>query len=518
MVASRLPGLTLAPLRDRVDRHGLALRQRNREARAAPLASAQDVLQAITLSIVVVEALVMVVLAVMFTAVWLRLREPGTWLLAIGFAVASGWYFLSGRAPNTGADIDTLTERVSAAAVGVAILLRVFGVALYLGWPAGWMRRFVLLCCLPALASIAWLAVGGALSHRSYHVAGLLPYLGVAMLAFERARQEPGNAHGLLGVALLTLPLLPFALAAAGVDTGDLRYYTGVAVIAFGMLVLTVSLLRRHRALAREIERRTEAEAQLRDANQRLEARVAERTAHLHELVAGLESFNRGVSHDLRGPLGGMAQLARTAVDAMARGDATLATRALPLIAEQCDASVKMVNAMLELARVGDAPAQRVPVQLARVVESAIDEVRLAQPEARVANVRCGAMPGVLLADPVLLRTALVNLIGNAVKFSSDADEPCIEVNTTVDGHDVVVCVKDNGCGFPAELAPRLFEPFFRAPGARQQGHGLGLSVARRAVEAMGGRIWAEPRAGRGAELCFRLGDVLSDTSMPAPA
>ena len=47
-------------------------------------------------------------------------------------------------------------------------------------------------------------------------------------------------------------------------------------------------------------------------------------------------------------------------------------------------------------------------------------------------------MPGVLLADPVLLRTALVNLIGNAVKFSSDADEPCIEVNTTVDGHDVV--------------------------------------------------------------------------------
>ena len=106
----------------------------------------------------------MVVLAVMFTAVWLRSREPGTWLLAIGFAVASGWYFLSPRAPNTGADIDTLAERVSAAAVGVAILLRAIGVALYLGWSAGWMRRFVLLCCLPALASIAWLAVGGVLA------------------------------------------------------------------------------------------------------------------------------------------------------------------------------------------------------------------------------------------------------------------------------------------------------------------------------------------------------------------
>ena len=77
-----------------------------------------------------------------------------------------------------------------------------------------------------------------------------------------------------------------------------------------------------------------------------------------------------------------------------------------------------MVNAMLELARVGDAPAQRVPVQLARVVESAIDEVRLAQPAARVANVRCSAMPGVLLTDPVLLRTALVNLIGPVARVS----------------------------------------------------------------------------------------------------
>jgi len=468
-------------------------------------------------SIVVFEALVMVVLAVMFAAVWLRAREPGTGLLAIGFATAAVWFFFSGLAPNIGPDIDTLAERAAAIGIGAGIVLRTLGVAIYLGWPSGWMRRFVLLCFVPVLACIAWLAAGGVLSHRSFHIAGPLPYLGVALLAFRRAREEPGNAHGLLGVALLSLPLLPFVLAAAGVNPADLRYYTGVSAIIFGMLVLTVSLLRRYGALAGEIERRTEAEAQLLDANHRLEARVGERTAHLHELIAGLESFNRGVSHDLRGPLGGMSQLARTAVDAMARGDAVLASRALPLIADQCDASVKMVNAMLELARMGDAPAQRVPVELARVVESAIDEVRLAQPEARVATLRCGAMPGVL-ADPVLLRTALVNLIGNAVKFSLDAEAPCIEVNAEVDGRDVLVCVKDNGCGFPAELAPRLFEPFFRAPGVRAQGHGLGLSVARRAVEAMGGRIWAQPRAERGAELCFRLGDALLPVAMHAPA
>lgn len=469
------------------------------------------------LSVIVVESLVMAVLAVMFAAVWLRSREPGTWLLSIGFAVAAVWYHFSGLAPNTGEGIDTLPERLSGIAVGVAILLRTGGVVLYLGWPKDGLRHVVLLCSVPAVASMAWMAMGGTLSHRAFHVAGLLPYLGAAVLAFDRARAEPGNAHALLGLALLTLPLLPFALGVAGVPPDQLKYYTGVAVIVFGMLVLTVSLLRRHRALAAEVARRVAAEAQLRDANQRLELRVGERTAHLHELIGGLESFARGVSHDLRGPLGGMSQLAQTAADAMARGDATLATRALPLIASQCDASVKMVSAMLELARMGEAQAQRVPVELAQVVESAIDEVRLAHPEARDAALHCGAMPAQLMADPVLLRTALVNLIGNAVKFSSAADAPRIDVDATVEGSGVVVTVRDNGCGFPAELAPRLFEPFFRAPGVSALGHGLGLSIARRAVEAMGGRIWAAAQPGQGAQISFRLADALVEP-MAAPA
>lgn len=466
------------------------------------------------MSVIVVVSLVMAVLAVMFAAVWLRSREPGTWLLSIGFAVAAGWYHLSDLAPNTGAGIDTVPERVSAIVVGIAILLRTGGVVLYLGWPKGALRHVVVGCSLPAVACLVWMAFGGGLTHRAFHVAGLLPYLGAAVLAFDRARSEPGNAHALLGLALLTLPLLPFALGFAGVPPDQLKYYTGVAVIVFGMLVLTVSLLRRHRALVSEVARRVASEAQLRDANHRLEARVSERTAHLHELIGGLESFTRGVSHDLRGPLGGMSQLAYTAAEAMARGDATLATRALPLIASQCDASVKMVNAMLELARVGEAQVQRVAVNLRAVVASSFDEVRLAHPEARGASLRCGAMPASLQADPVLLRTALVNLIGNAVKFSSEADEPRVEVDAAAEGRDVIVQVRDNGCGFPAELAPRLFEPFFRAPGTQQLGHGLGLSIARRAVEAMGGRIWATAQPGQGAQIGFRLTGALSE---PAP-
>ncbi|WP_341890753.1 HAMP domain-containing sensor histidine kinase [Variovorax sp. YR752] len=468
------------------------------------------------MTVIVVESWVMSVLAIMFAAVWLRSREPGTGLLSLGFAVATAWYYFSDLAPVTGPAIDTLPERIATTTLIVAILLRTAGVVAYLGMPGGGLRVFIGLCAAPSVVCLVLLLAGVNLPHQLFHFVGLLPYLGAAALAFRCAATEPGNAHGLLGVALLVLPLLPFVLDAGGVPPGDLKYYTGVAVIAFGMLVLTVSLLRRHRALHAEVQRRTEAEARLLDAKLQLEARVSERTAHLRELIGGLESFNRGVSHDLRGPLGGMSQLAHTAAESMSRGDSTLALRALPLIASQCDASVKMVNAMLELARVGEAPAQRVPVELRAVVESAIDEVMLSQADARHTAIRRADLPTVL-ADPVLLRTALVNLIGNAMKFSREVAQPRIEIESRIEGRDITVCVRDNGAGFPAELAERLFDPFFRAPGTQHEGHGLGLSLTRRAIEAMGGRVWALSRAEGGAELCFQLKGALLATPPTEP-
>jgi signal transduction histidine kinase len=459
-------------------------------------------------TIIAVESLVLCVLATMFAAVWLRSREPGTGLLSVGFLVAAAWYHLSDLAPVTGDFIDTPPERIATTTLIVAILLRTAGVVAYLGRPTGALRIFIALCVAPPLACLIWLLLGLDLQHQYFHYLGLLPYLGAAAMAFRCAATEPGNAHGLLGVALLTLPVLPFALHATGVPPADLRYYTGISAIAFGMLVLTVSLLRRHRALSAEVERRTEAEAKLRDANLQLEARVGERTAHLRELIGGLESFNRGVSHDLRGPLGGMSQLARLAADAMRKGDSSLAQRALPQIASQCDASMKMVNAMLELARLGETPAQRVPVDLRAMVTSALDEVRLSDPAAGRTSVQVGELPAVL-ADPVLLRTAFVNLIGNAVKFSRDVPEPRIAIDARTDGRDVTLSVRDNGSGFPAEFAARLFDPFFRAPGTRQEGHGLGLSLTRRAVEAMGGQVWAVSPPQGGAELSVRLKGAL---------
>lgn len=456
------------------------------------------------LSVLGFEAIVIGVLAALFAAFWLRGRDPGMPWLVAGFGLAAAWYQNSGNLPDTGPDINTPTLRAWSIVIGVAVLCVSTGVVQYLGLPKGRSRWLVFACGVPGLALIAVLVAGADVPHGVFHIGVLLVYLGAAGLAFRRARTEPGDGHAVLALALLSLALMPFVLAQAGVNPSHLKYFAGVSLAVFGMVLLTVCLLRRHRALAVEVQRRTDAEALLRDANARLEARVHERTVHLRELIGGLEAFNRGVSHDLRGPLGGMSSLANMAADAMARGDASLAQRALPMIARQCDASVRMVGTMLDLARIGDTPVRHEQVCLSDIAQAAFDEVMLSVPEAARPPLLCHPMP-MVRADPNLLRPVFVNLIGNAVKFTRGSAAPQIDIDAAVDGRDVSVCVRDNGVGFAPEMAQRIFEPFYRGHAASHEGHGLGLSIVRRAIEAMGGTVWAQPAEGGGASLCFRI-------------
>ena len=460
-------------------------------------------------SVAGVEAIVIGAMAVLYLAIWRRTREPGMPWLAAGFALAAAWYGYSDRIPFTGPHLETAVQRIGALAIGSAVVLITIGVAQYLGMPRGRLKLLVMACWACAVATIAVAVLTPWMTHRVFHVGVLMAYVGVAAVAFRRASQRPGDGHLLLGLALMSLPITPFLMVAAGLPPTQLKYFAGISVALFGMLLLTVSLLRRQRWLGVEIERRSQAETELREVNVRLEARVQERTAHLHELIHGLEAFNRSVSHDLRGPLGGMSSLARLAADALQRGDDAVARRALPLIATQCETSVEMVNTMLELARLGDTPVQREPVCLSQVARSAFDEVMLSHAGRSAPALSFGELP-LVMADQRLMRAVFVNLLGNAVKFSRDTAAPRIELRAEVAGRDVTLFVDDNGVGFDAGVAERLFEPFYRAHAARFEGHGLGLSIVRRAVEAMGGTVRARASAMGGASIQIVLRDALA--------
>ncbi|HEY9063655.1 MAG TPA: ATP-binding protein [Burkholderiaceae bacterium] len=255
-----------------------------------------------------------------------------------------------------------------------------------------------------------------------------------------------------------------------------------------------------------EIAERQRAADELRVVNDTLEQRVEQRTAELREIIEGLESFNRSVSHDLRGPLGGIAGAARLAREYLAERDHGKADRFLQIVAAQAEITGRMVDALLALARTSDVSLRRQRVDMDALVRGVIDSMQSAAQ---------GPLPVAVLgplteveADPDLARQVFVNLIGNALKFASQVPQPRIEIGVSGPPDRPAFFVRDNGVGFDAAKAHRLFKPFSRLHGSRFEGSGVGLSIVKRIVDRHGGEVWVEGEANRGATFSFHFGPL----------
>jgi signal transduction histidine kinase len=209
------------------------------------------------------------------------------------------------------------------------------------------------------------------------------------------------------------------------------------------------------------------------------------------------------VSHDLRGPLGGIAGLARVARQRLGEGVVPMVDQALGAIADQADSSSRLVAALLELARVGESEIRRQRLDPAHVAREVIAQIRVATRGA-LPRIEVHPMP-TLDTDPELLRAVLANLIGNAVKFTPAGDAGHVEIGALRTQTSVDLYVRDNGIGFDKQTAATLFQPFRRGHGREFEGHGVGLSIVRRAVERLGGKVSVKSAPGQGARFEFTL-------------
>ncbi len=458
-------------------------------------------------SAAMMAAFVLATLGLLFIAMARRDREPGMAWLACGFGLAAFWYFFEADQPPASRYLETLADRFWSTVLSSAVAAMSIGVIRYLGAADPSQRRRWTLLTAPIAATLLCFVAGIPVPRVVANLTLMVCYIGTGILAFRRSADEPGSGHVVLGLALLAVPCTYAVLLTLRVEPGSFRLLGVMPILFFGMTLLTVSLLRRRRALESEVARRAAAEAALNDVNRNLEATVAERTVELQELVASLEGFNRSVSHDLRGPLGGIAGLARLAADAIGTGDLDMVHRSLAAISAQAETSTKLISALLQLAHVGDAKLARRTVALEALTRDVIAQLRLSQPSAgAVAATQwiVGDLPDVE-ADADLLRPVLVNLMANALKFSRDAHPPIVRIEASVDDQGVTVHVRDNGVGFAADAASQLFQPFMRLHGRRFEGHGIGLSIVRRAVERHGGRVWADAAPDQGAAFHFTL-------------
>ncbi|HEX6018338.1 MAG TPA: ATP-binding protein [Burkholderiaceae bacterium] len=220
----------------------------------------------------------------------------------------------------------------------------------------------------------------------------------------------------------------------------------------------------------------------------------------MRETIDGLESFNRSVSHDLRAPLGGIVGITRLARDKLAGGDAGQARQMLDLIEGQAVNSVKLIEALLALARASDVTLHVRDVDSAALVVEVIGALPHGVSPHFIVAPRMPSVRG----DPDLLRQVFANLIGNAIKFAHP-QRPQVEVSARVSNGEAVFEVRDNGVGFDPAAAPRLFKPFQRLHDRSHEGFGVGLSIVKRIIDRHGGRVWAEGRPGHGASFFFSL-------------
>ena len=259
--------------------------------------------------------------------------------------------------------------------------------------------------------------------------------------------------------------------------------------------------------IIRDISERVRAAAALRTANENLEARVADRTGELDELVRELNSFSYTVSHDLRAPIRSMSGFAGALLEDYPEG--TVLDRQGRQFAERIAAAAgrmdRLINDLLRYSRLAATAVVLEPVDLGKAVAAAIAD-HMAAIEAAAAKIEVAAPLPLVLASPTLLHQVLSNIIGNALKFVAPSNAPRIEIAAQQASGQVKLSLTDNGIGIEPAHQDRIFQVFERLHGdGAYAGTGIGLAIARKAAERMRGTLVVTSHVDAGSTFTLTL-------------
>lgn len=255
--------------------------------------------------------------------------------------------------------------------------------------------------------------------------------------------------------------------------------------------------------IARDITALRLVQEKLENHARDLETKVRERTARLEEIVAELEAFSYSLSHDMRAPVRAIQSFTEIVLEenGPALGENAEYLRKVVRAAARMD---RLIQDVLAFARLSRTEIKVAPLDVDKLVrEILLERPELQEPRADV-QIEGQLLP--MLGHDASLTQCLTNLLDNAVKFVAPGMKPQVRISSERNNGHVRLAVRDNGIGIEPDAQQRLFAIFQRGDaGARYQGTGVGLAIARKAAERMHGKVGIESLPGKGSTFFITL-------------